>query len=186
MAQTQLREVQVEPGEHEQHGSDRAGSVLRRFDCSFSRENFAGGRVTCEESLSGFVGGAGASLPTNLKGCGRGGASSSFEHDCDCSYLSVPKVEAAGMDRHSDSCEEDTDSCGQDTESFSEPSLATTGTSEVCAVGAMDDDDGDRCCRPARNDATKIDGGLKALLTRLFATVTLLPGPVGGLVGQLN
>ena len=147
LAQTQLHEVQVEPGEHkqhEQHKSHHADSVLRRFDCSFSRDNFVGGRVTCEESLLGFAGVAGASLPTNLKGWGQGGASSSCEHDCDCSYLSVPKVEASGMDRHSDSCEEDTNSCGQDTESFSEPSLATASTSEVCAVGAMDNTSGDR------------------------------------------
>ena len=77
------------------------------------------------------------------------------------------------MDRQSDSCEEDTNFYGQDTESFSEPSLATTGTSEVCAVGA-------------RNDVTKIDRGLKALLTKLFATVTLLSGPIDRLVGQLS
>ena len=134
----------------------------------------------------GFASGAGASLPTNLKGWGQGGASSSFEHNCDCSYLSVPKVEASGRDRQPDSCNEDTNSCVQDTESLLETSLAMTGTFDVCAVGAMDVDDGNRCCRPARNDVTKIDGGLKALLSKLFAAVTLLPGLIGGRVVQLN
>ena len=108
LVQVQLPRVeQVEPGEHEQHRSSRACSVLRRFDCPRPRElSDDNWKVTASESRFGWDG-RGDPLPWNRKTGGRVGASSFLllQLICVCDNLSVPNANGASKDRYVDELE---------------------------------------------------------------------------------